>query len=73
MPCIAPYDLFGVFRPRSPSFVRPVLTRSDQFGASTKLRQALALPVYTVALVLDYLSGALGVLAASIAGDDWPS
>ena len=31
-----------------------------------------ALPVYTVALVLDYLSAALGRLAAWIAGDDWP-
>jgi hypothetical protein len=30
------------------------------------------LPVYTVALLLDYLSTALGRLAAWIAGDDWP-
>jgi hypothetical protein len=29
-------------------------------------------PVYTVALLLDYLSTALGRLAAWIAGDDWP-
>ena len=36
------------------------------------LRQAIALPVYTAGLVLDYLSAALGRLAAWIAGDDWP-
>jgi hypothetical protein len=32
----------------------------------------LALPVYMVALILDFASGALGRLAAWIAGDDWP-
>jgi len=37
-----------------------------------RARQAVALPVYTVALLLDYLSAALGRLAAWIAGDDWP-
>jgi hypothetical protein len=36
------------------------------------LRQAIALPLYTVALVLDAASSALGRLAASIAGGDWP-
>jgi hypothetical protein len=36
------------------------------------LRQTIALPVYAVALILDYLSAALGRLAAWIAGDDWP-
>jgi hypothetical protein len=36
------------------------------------LRRAIALPVYTVALLLDYLSAALGRLAAWVAGDDWP-
>jgi hypothetical protein len=41
-------------------------------SAWLRLRQAIALPVYTVALVLDYLSAALGRLAAWIAGDDWP-
>jgi hypothetical protein len=34
------------------------------------MRRTIALPVYTVALLLDYLSAALGNLAASIAGDD---
>jgi hypothetical protein len=32
----------------------------------------LALPIYAVALILDYLAGALGRLAAVVAGDDWP-
>jgi hypothetical protein len=36
------------------------------------VRRALALPVYTVALILDFISAALGRLAARIAGDDWP-
>jgi hypothetical protein len=36
------------------------------------LRQALALPLYVVALLLSFLSDALGGLAAKIAGDDWP-
>jgi hypothetical protein len=40
---------------------------------SKKIRQGLALPVYAVGLLLDYLSAALGRLAAwMIAGDDWP-
>jgi hypothetical protein len=30
------------------------------------------LPLYTVSLILDFASVALGRLAASIAGDDWP-
>jgi hypothetical protein len=30
------------------------------------------LPVYTLGLLLDYLSDALSRLAAWIAGDDWP-
>jgi hypothetical protein len=33
--------------------------------AVPRVRQAIALPVYTVALVLDYLSAALGMLAAA--------
>jgi hypothetical protein len=36
------------------------------------LRRAITLPVYTVGLLLDYLSDALGQLAAWIAGDRWP-
>jgi hypothetical protein len=37
-----------------------------------RLRRALALPVYAVALILSFVSDALGRLAASIAADDWP-
>jgi hypothetical protein len=37
-----------------------------------QLRQAAALPIYAVALVLDFAAAALGNLAAKIAGDDWP-
>jgi hypothetical protein len=32
-------------------------------------RRALALPIYAVALILSFLSDALGALAARIAGD----
>jgi hypothetical protein len=41
-------------------------------SAWPRLRQAIALPVYTLGLLLDYLSDALGRLGAWIAGDDWP-
>jgi hypothetical protein len=37
-----------------------------------RLRRAVALPLYAIALALSYLSDALGHLAAWIAGDDWP-
>jgi hypothetical protein len=37
-----------------------------------RLRRALALPIYTLSLILDLASGALGRLAAWIAGNDWP-
>lgn len=37
-----------------------------------RLRQAIALPLYTVSLILDFASVALGRLAAVVAGDDWP-
>jgi hypothetical protein len=35
-------------------------------------RRILALPIYIVALIVSFLSDALGSLAAWIAGDDWP-
>ncbi len=41
-------------------------------GACIKLRQAIALPIYALSLILDFASGALGRLAALVAGDDWP-
>jgi hypothetical protein len=37
-----------------------------------RLRRALALPIYTLSLILDVASAALGCLAAAMAGDDWP-
>jgi hypothetical protein len=40
--------------------------------SANALRRALALPIYTVALLLSLFADALGVLAAKIAGDDWP-
>ena len=40
---------------------------------SLRLRQAAALPLYAVSLILDYTAAALGRLAAWIAGDDWPA
>ena len=41
----------------------------EAFG---RIRQLIALPVYTLGPLLDYLSAALGRLGAWIAGDDWP-
>ena len=49
-----------------------MIAEYPQDRPSKKIRQGLALPVYTVGLLLDYLSAALGRLAAWIAGDDWP-
>jgi len=37
-----------------------------------RLRQAMAWPIYTIALVFDLVSAGPGRLAAWIAGDDWP-
>jgi hypothetical protein len=37
-----------------------------------RLRQTAACPIYTLSLILDFASVALGRLAAWIAGDDWP-
>jgi hypothetical protein len=37
-----------------------------------QLRHAVALPVYSIALILSYLSDLIGVIAAKIAADDWP-
>jgi hypothetical protein len=37
-----------------------------------RLRQVAAWPIYTLSMILDYTSAALGRLAALVAGDDWP-
>jgi hypothetical protein len=36
------------------------------------MRRAVALPLYTIALILSFASDLFGWLAARIAGDDWP-
>jgi hypothetical protein len=41
-------------------------------SVSDRLRRALALPIYTISLLLSLLGDGLGILAAKIAGDDWP-
>jgi len=48
------------------------VNRISRQQALVSLRQAIALPVYTVGLLLDYLSAALGRLGAWIAGYDGP-
>jgi hypothetical protein len=37
-----------------------------------EIRRAWALPIYTVALILSFTWDVLGIIAAKIAGDDWP-
>jgi hypothetical protein len=48
----------------------PILTHTMP---TSRLRQALALLIYAIALVLDFAAAALGRLAALVAGDDWPA
>jgi hypothetical protein len=38
----------------------------------TQLRHTVALPVYSVALILSYLNDLIGVIAAKVAGDERP-
>jgi hypothetical protein len=47
-----------------------MMVEQQPISALRRARQAFALPLYTVALILSYLSDALGHLAAWIAGDD---
>jgi len=49
-----------------------MVEQQERGAVILRIRQALALPIYTVALILDYTAAALGKLAAWIAGDDWP-
>ena len=46
---------------------------TPEVPAGLRCRQALALPIYLIALILDCASSALDRLAAGIAGDDWPA
>jgi hypothetical protein len=48
------------------------ISRIEAKSIRLKCRQAIALPLYAIALLLDFLSDALGRLGAWIAGDDWP-
>jgi hypothetical protein len=41
-------------------------------SANALPRRALALPIYTIALLLDFTGAMQGRLAAWIAGDNWP-
>jgi hypothetical protein len=69
----------GVDRtPLPPKFSKiPYILASCQFLPTplptSRLRQALALPIYTIALVLDSATAGLGRLAALVASDDWPA
>jgi hypothetical protein len=48
------------------------ITHTEQVPRSLKLRRGIALPLYATALILSYLSDAIGKLAARVAGDNWP-
>jgi hypothetical protein len=47
-------------------------TRCVRAVSSDALRRAAAFPLYVVALLPSLLGDAIGILAAKIAGDDWP-
>jgi hypothetical protein len=49
-----------------------MVEQQEHVSAVLRARRALALPIYTIALILSFLSDALGSLAAWIAGDNWP-
>ena len=49
-----------------------MMVEQQPVSALRRFRQAAAMPIYALAPMLDFLSAALGRLAAWIAGDDWP-
>jgi hypothetical protein len=49
-----------------------MVEQQERVSAALRVRRVLALPLYTIALALSFLSDALGSLAAWVAGDDWP-
>jgi hypothetical protein len=49
-----------------------MMVEQQPVSALRRVRQAAAKPIYAVALISDFLAGALARLAAWIAGDDWP-
>jgi hypothetical protein len=46
-----------------------MIDNSQDARVCLRLRRALALPIYTIALIFDFASAALGSLAAKNAGD----
>jgi len=66
------WQMEGISLPPSDAATKSVTDFSKPVPASLRLRHALALPLYTVSLLLDFVSAALGRLAAWVAGDDWP-
>jgi hypothetical protein len=66
------WQMGGIFLPPSDAATKSVTDFPKPVPASLRLRHALALPVYAIALILGYASAALDRLAAYIAGDDWP-
>jgi hypothetical protein len=51
---------------------QPMTDDPQTVPAWSRLRRVVALPIYTIALILSFASDLLGSLAAVIAGDDWP-
>jgi hypothetical protein len=49
-----------------------MVEQHQHVSAVLRIRRALALPIYILALLLDLAGAGLGWLAAAIAGDDWP-
>jgi hypothetical protein len=47
-----------------------MVEQHERISAALRVRRALALPIYTTALILSFASDLLGDLAAMIAGDD---
>jgi len=48
------------------------MTTHVEMSFGLRCRRAAALPIYVVALILSFTSDLLGILAAKIAGDNWP-
>jgi hypothetical protein len=47
-----------------------MVEQQERASAALRVRRVLALPIYMLALILSFLSDALGDMAAKIAGDD---
>jgi hypothetical protein len=62
----------GAINPGGPVMAITIEYDSVRVANKLKVRRALALPLYGIALVLSYLSDGIANLAAWIADDDWP-